>query len=161
MKCYRCGRHEGTIIVPSLERKACAKCFAEIIERRFRKTLRDLRIKSARVIIKRPSDEVLAYLLSRTNVKPAGRVKQFTLDDLAVSILKSFLTGRDCVLKGRSPLESISEKELITYSRINKLAFKGNPRTGIELHAHELLMKLDQRRPGVMFSLRDFMKKII
>ncbi|MFA5406464.1 MAG: hypothetical protein WC307_03865 [Candidatus Nanoarchaeia archaeon] len=165
MKCFNCAKKEAIITVPSLQRKACGDCFSRIIEKRFKKTFRDFKLKKVKVSNNRPSDKILLHLLKKINglniiISDRPSIKQFTLDDLSVSILKSFLNNKNEVLKGTSPFGRISEQELIDYAKVNNLKFKGNQRKGEDKRVHELIMKLSQRRPGVMFSLCDFIKKL-
>lgn len=170
MKCFKCGNKEGRVRVPSLEKKACDQCFKQIIERRFNRAVRKLGLEEVIVKLERPSDRVLLHLLK----KRAGRVREFkvkvnnesnvnqsTLDDLCVNILKSFFKDEEFVIEQPAPLGSISEYELREYARIEGLDFKGNPRGGEEELIHEFIMELDERRPGVMYSIKDFMKKLI
>jgi len=164
MKCFKCKSKIGVVNVPSLEKKACNNCFVRIIEKRFNKTVKALNLTDVRLRLSRPSDHVLLYLLNKRGLKvkvgKKSNINQSTLDDIAVSILKSFFTGKDLTIKGKALLEGISESELINYARINGLKFKGNPRQGENKRLHELLMKVNKRRPGVMYSLRDFIKKL-
>jgi len=150
--------------VPSLEKKACNKCFKKIIEKRFSKVVNELGINKALIKDERPSDELLKFLFEKKGVEvrfaQKSNVNQSTLDDIAVSVLKSFFSGKDLVIKDRSPLEGISEKELIDYACLVGINFKGNPRSGEDKRAHDFIMKLDERRPGVMYSFRDFIKKL-
>ncbi|MBD3312653.1 hypothetical protein GF352_04345 [archaeon] len=170
MKCYKCGSRKARVRVPSLEKKACDECFKQIIEKRFNRTVRGMNLKEVIVKLGRPSDKVLLHLfkkraarvreLSVKSSKKESSINQSTLDDICVSVLKSFFKGEDCLIKEESPLESISEYELIEYAQIEGLAFNGNPRTGEEERIHEFIMELDERRPGVMYSIKDFMKKL-
>jgi hypothetical protein len=78
-----------------------------------------------------------------------------------VAIVKSFFTGKDLLIKARSLLESISEWELKEYSRIEGLSFKENPRKGQDKKVHDFIKELEKRRPGVMYSIKDFIKKLL
>lgn len=170
MKCYKCGYHKARVRVPSLEKKACDECFKQIIEKRFNKTVRGMGLSEVIIKLERPSDKVLLHLFKKRAVRVRelsvksssneSSINQSTLDDICVSVLKSFFKGEDYVIKEESPLESISEYELKEYARIEGLDFNGNQRQGEEERIHEFIMKLDERRPGVMYSIKDFMKKL-
>ncbi|HLE06699.1 MAG TPA: hypothetical protein VI790_05060 [Candidatus Nanoarchaeia archaeon] len=165
MKCVRCKKKEGVIIIPSLEKKACNNCYSQIIEKRFNKTIKKIytNLRNARLTVRRPSDEILKHLLIKRGVTLGKGVKigTHTLDDLSISIIKSLNSGKDQIIKEPSPLEGISEEELKQYAKINKLKFDGNKRTGEDKKLHDFLIKINDRRPGVMYSIKDFIKKII
>ncbi len=159
MKCFNCGA-KAEYKVKSLELPACSNCYSRIIEKRFKKAIKG--IKSVSLTINRPSDYVLKHLFEKAGIKTSNgkHIKQFTLDDYAVSVIKSFFLNKDLMLKGFSPLSRISEEELINYSIINNLSFKGNTRSGIDKDIHSLLLSLDKRRPGVLFSIKSFLEQL-
>ena len=162
MKCFKCKSRQGLVRVPSLEKKACNQCFKRIIEKRFGKAVKGL--TEVKIKLERPSDKVLKHLFEKRGIKvlvsKKPGVNQSTLDDICISILKSFFSGKDVAIKKPSPLEGISEAELADYARIEGLKFKSNPRKGRDKELYNFLMELDKRRPGVMYSIRDFMKKL-
>ncbi len=158
MKCFKCGK-EGNYKIPSLCKVACSSCFSQIIEKRVKKSLTK---KPISVVLKRPSDYVLKYILSKLGAySPDGfKVPQYTLDDYCISIIRSFDKGKDFLLEGDSPLKDISEDELITYSQINKLDFKGNPRNDEDKKYHSFLLEIEKRRSGAMYSISKFIRKL-
>ncbi len=162
MKCFKCRKNEGTILLPSLQKKACPGCFGRIIEKRFSKKIREMGIREAKLTMTRPSDKVLAYLFRKKGMRTDSgkRINQETLDDKAVNALKSFFLNRNFYNYEKSPLESISEEELAAYAKINNLEFRENPRSGEDKRIHDLLIELEKRRPGVMHSIRAFLEKL-
>jgi len=162
MKCFKCKKRFGKVVVPSLEKKACDLCFCQIIEKRVNKVVKSLGVNQIKLRLERPSDHVLKHLLSKRWSVKIGKpnINQSTLDDIAVSVLKSFFLGRDVSIKSPAPLEGVSESELSDYARIQGIEFKGNPRIGEDKRAHDFILKLDERRPGVMYSMRDFLKNL-
>lgn len=169
MKCANCNR-KGKYKIPSLEKLACSTCFNAIIEKRFSRTLKKYypNIKELNIELKRPSDKILLYLLEKKakkainlKIKKGKKImSQHTLDDLSVSVIQSFITGKNMIIQEHSLLEEISETELKDYAIINKLSFRKNPRKGKDKLAHDLIKKIEKRRPGVMYSIKSYKDKI-
>ncbi len=165
MKCFKCKSKKGTILLPSLNKLACERCFVRIIEKRFSKTIKELGFKdNIKIALMKPSDEVLVYLFKKKGFsveiinKPV--INQLTLDELAINIIKSFNDNSKKIIDIKSPFESISEKELIDYSKIEGLSFKGNNYSGADKVIYDFLMNFDKRRSGVLYSVKNFIKAI-
>ncbi len=179
MKCIKCKKNNGVILIKSLGRKACRNCFKKIVFKRFSKSITNNKLigkkEKVLVIIKNSNDCVLFYLLcllaekhkgltvysNKNKVAGLKNLNQENLTDISIRVLTGFFKGRKDLLKVRhSPLELLSDDDLMTYAGLTGLTYEPLVREGFSEDVHELIKNLEKVRSGLSYSIKGLIEDL-
>lgn len=179
MKCIKCKKKKGIILIKSLGKRTCNECFKKIVFKRFSKaiTINKLIGKKERVlvIIKNSNDYVLLYLLNllarkhkglsvysnKNRVKGLRVLNQENLTDIAIRVLTGFLKNKKELLRvEHGPLELLSDHDLMTYAGLIDLDYTPVKRKGFRHDVNELIKNLEGARKGLSYSVKGLIEDI-
>lgn len=175
MDCVKCTK-PAKISLKHLGGSLCASCFAEVIEKRVRKSLREhkwikpkekvlviddgtLKSKTGIYILKSVFSGLPFNMdYKKCSISSAGRLSKgyckvvipWSLDDEAEQFLDSLFNCRKIPETDQIKLLiNISEKEIDFFAKIKKISGRRNPKTKLG----RMLDELEKRYPGSKFGL--------
>lgn len=158
-KCHTCGR-EGVYYSMYLKQSLCKKHLEKMLVRRIRGALisRSYKQKRFRTANDGSAAHKMISFVFKIDPKSSLTLRNGTLEDFAISVLRYFMEGRKPTKRVGSktffnPLYTTSEDEVYAFLDSKRVVYKRRQRKGKDRYMLDFIGGIEARRPGGMLSL--------
>jgi hypothetical protein len=134
------------------QQQLCASCFVRYFEKKVLYTIRKYQMP---IILIKKSDlnSKIINLIIENLPERKGNLSSDNLDDISLGILNEMMNGNSKNLKkflpSNQPLYFLSNKEIMLYAKIKKIAGKTRKLTAKEKKINDFIIKIEEKNPDI------------